>query len=591
MAKAFQKFIGQQETGAKKKERLRQEKKQARKETQEYFAKKKAERYQQRAAEKQQEAGGGSFGKKDGKRGKEDAGFEGKRGTKSFGGKHGAKGYEKKRSARGFEGKRDAKNFEGNRGERKGGFAEKRGGASGFVKRGEANSGYKTNQDPRSKQSGKRFSKSDEAPGFSGRKKFHGDQTDEQRAAKQAFGHSDAEKNYHQRSSGEESSYFDRKKSSGKSGAKGSSRIQTGQTGSDIGATFKRKPSATKQTTTYNRNTNSRGSNENAADGHSKAFGKSAGTDKHNKTNAGAFSRSNYADKPGTGKQSSTSKSVAGKQSSTNAGASKQGKTNADAGTAADNSKASSASMPLNKFIAHAGICSRRDAAEMVKAGKVTVNGELATEPGFKVSGKDQIKVNGKLIAVRRNLVYILLNKPKDFITTTEDPQGRKTVLDIIKHATTERVYPVGRLDRNTTGVLLLTNDGELAQKLSHPSYEIKKIYEVTLDKPLVKKDFDALLNGITLEDGFIAPDVLAYADNKDKSVIGIEIHSGRNRIVRRIFEHLGYDVRNLDRVMYANLTKKNVERGKWRFLSEKEVRLLKYLNASYTKNKPARRG
>ncbi|RZS72531.1 pseudouridine synthase [Pseudobacter ginsenosidimutans] len=248
--------------------------------------------------------------------------------------------------------------------------------------------------------------------------------------------------------------------------------------------------------------------------------------------------------------------------------------------------------MPLNKFIAHAGVCSRRDAADIVRSGKVVVNGETVTEPGFKVSGKDEIKVNGKKIAVRRNLVYILLNKPKDYITTTEDPQGRKTVLDIIRNATTERVYPIGRLDRNTTGVLLLTNDGELAQKLSHPSYEIKKIYEVTLDKPLTKKDFDSIIGGVNLEDGFIQPDALAYADSKDKAVIGIEIHSGRNRIVRRIFEHMGYDVRNLDRVMYANLTKKNVDRGKWRLLTEKEVRLLKYLNASYTnKNKPARRG
>ncbi len=247
--------------------------------------------------------------------------------------------------------------------------------------------------------------------------------------------------------------------------------------------------------------------------------------------------------------------------------------------------------MPLNKFIAHAGICSRRDAAEIVRSGKVFVNGTLITEPGFKVSSKDEIKVNGKQIAVRKNLVYILLNKPKDYITTTDDPQGRKTVLDIIRNATPERVYPIGRLDRNTTGVLLLTNDGELAQKLSHPSYEVKKIYEVTLDRPLLKKDFDHILKGITLEDGFIAPDVLAYADPKDKRIIGIEIHSGRNRIVRRIFEAVGYDVRNLDRVMYANLTKKNVERGKWRLLTEKEIRLLKYLNASYTKNKPAPRG
>ena len=208
--------------------------------------------------------------------------------------------------------------------------------------------------------------------------------------------------------------------------------------------------------------------------------------------------------------------------------------------------------MPLNKFIAHAGICARRDAAELVKSGKVTVNGQKIVEPGFKVTNNDEIKVQGKKITARKNLVYILLNKPKDFITTTEDPQGRKTVLDIVKSATTERVYPIGRLDRNTTGVLLLTNDGELAQKLSHPSYEVRKIYEVTLDRQVTKKDFDTIAAGVTLEDGFVQPDALAYPDIKNKHIIGIEIHSGRNRIVRRIFEQLGYDVRNLDRVMYA---------------------------------------
>jgi 23S rRNA pseudouridine2605 synthase len=256
------------------------------------------------------------------------------------------------------------------------------------------------------------------------------------------------------------------------------------------------------------------------------------------------------------------------------------------------NPKNPGTSMPLNKFVAHAGICSRRDAADLVKSGTVTVNGKQITEPGFKVAAGDEVKVNGKKITSQRNLVYILLNKPKDFITTTEDPQGRKTVMDIVKSATSERVYPIGRLDRNTTGLLLLTNDGELAQKLSHPSYQIKKIYEVKLDRPLHKKDFDTILSGVQLEDGFIAPDVLAYADSKDKSVIGIEIHSGRNRIVRRIFEKFGYDVRNLDRVMFANLTKKNVERGKWRFLQEKEIRLLKYLNASIKKpNNPRQDG
>lgn len=268
------------------------------------------------------------------------------------------------------------------------------------------------------------------------------------------------------------------------------------------------------------------------------------------------------------------------------------GKTVAKAEPAATKGKGKSDIIPLNKFLAHSGISSRRESADIIKSGLVKVNGEIVTEPGTKVTEADTVTVNGKPIAIRRTMVYILINKPKDFITTTDDPQGRRTVLDLIKNATTERVYPIGRLDRNTTGVLLLTNDGELAQKLSHPSYQVRKIYEVKLDKPLAKKDFDTILAGVTLEDGFVAPDVLAYADSKDKSVIGIEIHSGRNRIVRRIFEHMGYDVRNLDRVMYANLTKKNVERGRWRFLSEKEVRLLKFLNASYTnKNKPATRG
>jgi 23S rRNA pseudouridine2605 synthase len=233
--------------------------------------------------------------------------------------------------------------------------------------------------------------------------------------------------------------------------------------------------------------------------------------------------------------------------------------------------------MPLNKFIAHAGICGRREAAELVKKGLVKVNAETITEPGFKVSSKDEVKVNGRKIFPAKNLVYILLNKPKDYITTTDDPQGRKTVLDLISRATTERVYPVGRLDRNTSGVLLLTNDGELAQKLTHPSNEIKKVYHVTLNKALDKKDYDQILKGVVLEDGPATVDALAYADIKDKTQIGVEIHSGRNRIVRRIFEHLKYDVKNLDRVIFAGLTKKNIERGKWRSLSEKEVRDLKH--------------
>lgn len=233
--------------------------------------------------------------------------------------------------------------------------------------------------------------------------------------------------------------------------------------------------------------------------------------------------------------------------------------------------------MPLNKYIAHAGVCARRDAADMVRKGLVKVNNEVVTEPGHKVTPTDEVKVNGKKIFLAKNLVYILLNKPKDYITTTDDPQSRKTVLDIIGKATTERVYPVGRLDRNTSGVLLLTNDGELAQKLTHPSNEIKKLYHVTLNKPLEKRDFEKILSGVTLEDGPASVDVLAYADMKDKTQVGVEIHSGRNRIVRRIFEALGYDVKGLDRVIFAGLTKKNIERGKFRFLTEKEVRDLKH--------------
>lgn len=240
--------------------------------------------------------------------------------------------------------------------------------------------------------------------------------------------------------------------------------------------------------------------------------------------------------------------------------------------------------MPLNKYVAHSGLCSRRDAAQWVKDGKISVNGTVVTDPGHKVSQADDVKMGNKRLTPSRNFVYLLLNKPKDYITTSEDPQGRKTVLDLVRSATDERVYPVGRLDRNTSGVLLLTNDGELAQKLSHPRHEVKKVYEVKLDRPVTKADLDKIASGLTLEDGFIAPDSIAYADAHDKSIIGIEIHSGKNRIVRRIFEHLKYDVKGLDRVVYAGLTKKDVPRGKWRFLKEKEVRILKFLNKSTVK-------
>ena len=233
--------------------------------------------------------------------------------------------------------------------------------------------------------------------------------------------------------------------------------------------------------------------------------------------------------------------------------------------------------MPLNKFIAHGGVAARREAAELVKNGLVKVNGTVVNEPGYKVSPADVVTVNGKKVQPQRSLVYILMNKPKDFITTTDDPQKRKTVIDLLGKATKERIYPVGRLDRNTTGVLLLTNDGDLAQQLTHPSHQVRKIYQVTLDKPLEKNHFEQLAKGVVLEDGPATIDAIAYSDPKDKRHIGVEIHSGRNRIVRRLFEHVGYDVKNLDRVLFAGLTKKNVDRGKWRFLTEKEIRLLKH--------------
>ncbi|MFI5193039.1 MAG: pseudouridine synthase [Chitinophagales bacterium] len=237
-------------------------------------------------------------------------------------------------------------------------------------------------------------------------------------------------------------------------------------------------------------------------------------------------------------------------------------------------------SIPLNKYIAHAGVSSRRSAAQLVKEGKVTVNGNPVTDPGTKVLLTDTVKVSGKKVTVSSHFVYILLNKPKDFLTTTSDPQGRKTVQQLIATATDERVYPIGRLDRNTSGVLLFTNDGDLSQKLSHPKNEVKKIYHAGLDKPLTKADFEKIINGLELEDGPAKVDVLAYADPKDKTQIGMEIHSGKNRIVRRIFAALGYDVKTLDRVVYAGLTKKNVPRGKWRMLTDKEIRILKYLKS-----------
>lgn len=228
----------------------------------------------------------------------------------------------------------------------------------------------------------------------------------------------------------------------------------------------------------------------------------------------------------------------------------------------------------LNKYLANAGVCSRREADEFITAGVVTVNGEVVNELGTKVKRGDQVTCNGQPVSIERK-IYILLNKPKDCVTTSDDPQERKTVMDYVKGACTERIYPVGRLDRNTTGVLLLTNDGDLASKLTHPKFLKKKIYHVRLDKNLTKADMDQIAAGITLDDGEIHADEISYV-TEDKSDIGIEIHSGKNRIVRRIFESLGYRVVKLDRVFFAGLTKKALRRGQWRFLTEKEVNMLR---------------
>ena len=225
----------------------------------------------------------------------------------------------------------------------------------------------------------------------------------------------------------------------------------------------------------------------------------------------------------------------------------------------------------LNKFLANAGVCSRREADEFIQAGVVTVNGEIVTELGTKILRTDVVKFHDQPVSIEKK-VYVLLNKPKDYVTTSDDPQQRKTVMDLVKNACSERIYPVGRLDRNTTGVLLLTNDGDLASKLTHPKYLKKKIYHVYLDKNVTAHDLQQIADGIQLEDGEIKADDVQYAHPTDKKQVGIEIHSGKNRIVRRIFESLGYHVQKLDRVQFAGLTKKNLKRGDWRYLTEEEV-------------------
>ena len=228
----------------------------------------------------------------------------------------------------------------------------------------------------------------------------------------------------------------------------------------------------------------------------------------------------------------------------------------------------------LNKFLANAGVCSRREADEFITAGVVSVNGEVVTELGTKIKRGDEVKFHDQTVSIERK-IYVLLNKPKDTVTTSDDPQARRTVMDLVKGACDERIYPVGRLDRNTTGVLLLTNDGDLASKLTHPKYLKKKIYHVHLDKNLTKADMEQIAAGIQLDDGEIQADAISYTDDFKKDEVGIEIHSGKNRIVRRIFESLGYKVVKLDRVFFAGLTKKGLRRGEWRYLTEQELSLI----------------
>lgn len=229
----------------------------------------------------------------------------------------------------------------------------------------------------------------------------------------------------------------------------------------------------------------------------------------------------------------------------------------------------------LNRFIANSGLCSRRDADEYIKNGQIRVNGKVVTDLGTKVTHLDDVRYQNKKLTAEKK-VYILMNKPKDYVTTVEDPHAEHTVIELLGENFPERVYPVGRLDKATTGVLLLTNDGELAGRLTHPKYERKKVYHVFLDRAVSKDDLFKLTDGIDVDDTKVAADAVSYADEEDKSQIGIELHSGQNRIVRRLFEALGYRVKKLDRVYFAGLTKKNLRRGKWRFLSEKEVSMLK---------------
>lgn len=236
-------------------------------------------------------------------------------------------------------------------------------------------------------------------------------------------------------------------------------------------------------------------------------------------------------------------------------------------------------SIRLNKYIANAGICSRREADKLISSGAVSINGKVVTQLGTKVSKDDTVQFGGETLH-KEKMIYVLLNKPKDYITTTDDPEGRKTVMALVSNACRERLYPVGRLDRATTGLLLLTNDGEMAKKLMHPRHGVKKIYHIELDQNLSKTDMEKIYSGIELDDGIAQVDEIAYdGDSGDKKSIGLELHSGKNRIVRRIFESMGYRVVKLDRVYYAGLTKKDLPRGRWRFLTQMEINMLKMIS------------
>lgn len=239
--------------------------------------------------------------------------------------------------------------------------------------------------------------------------------------------------------------------------------------------------------------------------------------------------------------------------------------------------KRTSDKIRINRFLSNSGVCSRREADRLIEAGCVTVNGKIVSELGVKLSLNDEVRFNGQLLTPERK-VYLVLNKPKGFVTTTDDPQERKTVMDLVKNACDERIYPVGRLDKDTTGILLFTNDGDMAKKLTHPSFTKRKIYHVFLDKPLTKAHLLEITQGVELEDGPIAADAIDYSNEEDKREIGIEIHSGQNRVVRRIFEHFGYKVEKLDRVIFAGISKKNLPRGHWRFLTASEINVLKMM-------------